>query len=194
MSSGSATTPPATKLRFQLAWIIPLLIAASASYILWTLTDGHNFAATYGDKFRSSLFTGFLTAGSFLLALKTFILVRMDADVYNTPEYRKRFESAQKRGSKEELYAPLRRLGSYVFLAIIASFGTSLLQLTLGLWSNDLAAIVCVGAAFFTMGTLFVCLFAVRGNLMEWFRLLDERRNPKPSDPEPDAGATLTHQ
>jgi len=197
MFSSNEGTPLGRRLLFHLAWLLPFVVAVCAGYGLHSLTvgrtiAGQTFAQLYADKLRPSLFSGFLTTGGFLLALKVFILVRMDAEVYGTKEYKVRFDKAKKRGHTERLYAPLRRLGSHLFLSIMSAFVTSFLQFTLGFWPNDYAAIACVCAATFTMGTLFVCLFAVRSNLAEWFALLDERRNPKPvpePDPEPDIGA-----
>lgn len=166
-----------TRTKFHLAWAVPAGVSMAVGIGIYALAPD-NLAQFYGDEIRGSLFSGFLSAGGFLLALKTFILIKMKQEVYDTDLYGKNFENARKRNqTTDERYGPLKRLGQYLFLSIMSAFTTAALQLTVGLLGCRLTATVCLTVAMFTTILLVVCLLSVKSNLNEWFRLLDQAQS-----------------
>lgn len=173
------------------SWMFPMAFALVAIGVLWAIGLQPTIWHFYSQHLRASLFAGFLSAGGFLLALKTFILIKMKEEVYAKERYHERYRRAQKRNSiKEPLYAPLQRLGDFLFMAIVSAFATAALQLTLGLYPHAASAFACIGSSIFTTCTFFVCLWVVRSNLNLWFELLDEelrivQKKPNEEAPPP---------
>jgi hypothetical protein len=147
----------------------PAFGAAYAAHHLW----GGVFDF-FKTNMRGSFFAGFLTIGGFMLSLKTFVLVKMKEGLYASDEYKKRQSSMCDLGSRDSLYAPLKRLSHLLFFSILAALVTSALQLTLGLWSEWWAAGVCVAAAGGTLAMLVFSLISIKTNLDAWFDCLDE--------------------
>ncbi len=129
----------------------------------------------YARNLRGSLFAGFLTLGGFLLSLKTFIVVNMKKEVYDTPSYYDRWKQTKDRGEKiGSLYQPLKSLSESLHLAIGASVITSVAQFTIGLIGLWQAVVVCAWAAVFSITLLLICLFRIRSNLNTMFRHLED--------------------
>jgi hypothetical protein len=128
----------------------------------------------YAASLRGYLFTGFLTMGGFLLSLKTFIVVSMKKEVFDSNEYferwRQRFSIDSRIGS---LYQPLNELSTWLHYAILSCVLTSASQFTIGLFENLAASIFCMWAAAFSICLLLICLWRIRGNLHFMFEHLE---------------------
>lgn len=138
--------------------------------------DFDHFAKFYGDKLRGSLFAGFLTLGGFLLSLKTFIVVNMKKEVFENPVYKKEWDDQKKLDTKNELgkrYTPLRYLSGVLYAAILACLLTAVLQLTVGLANNFVAALLCLWAVSVSLLLLAWALWLIRANLLRMFDYLD---------------------
>ncbi len=147
----------------------------------------------YGERLRGSLFAGFLTLGGFLLSLKTFIVVNMKKEVFDTDDYLKNWElqkKLDKRGVMSNRFEPLRYLSQTLFLAIASCVCTAILQLTLGLAETWWAAAVCLWAC--AVSTIFLgsSLWLIRINLNRMFDFLDAR-DKKPASPSDEAQSTV---
>lgn len=136
------------------------------------------FGGFYGDRLRGSLFAGFLTLGGFLLSLKTFIVVNMKKEVFDTDDYLKEWQSQKKLDVRKGMgtrFDPLRELSRILFLAIASCVFTAVLQLTLGLAETWWAAAVCLWACAVSMVFLGRALWLIRVNLNRMFDFLDSR-------------------
>jgi len=136
------------------------------------------FGSFYGDRLRGSLFAGFLTLGGFLLSLKTFIVLNMKKEVFDTDEYLKEWRSQKKLDVRKRMgtrFDPLRELSRVLFLAIASCVCTAILQLTLGLAETWWAATICLWSCVVSMIFLGRALWLIRVNLNSMFDFLDSR-------------------
>lgn len=124
----------------------------------------------YASNLRTSIFTGFFTLSGFLLSMKAFIVVNLKKDVYDSKAYKNHI--AEMRSVNPELsnYGPLHRLSTLLFWTIVCALSTSTLQLTLGLWKQDLAALICIAMAIATLCVVFVVLFVIGSVIRNWIR------------------------
>lgn len=149
--------------------------------------DFDQFTKFYGDKLRGSLFAGFLTLGGFLLSLKTFIVVNMKKEVFESPAYKAQWEQQKKLDTKNKMgkrYTPLRYLSGVLYAAILSCLSTAVLQLTVGLVNSFLAALVCLWAVSVSLLLLAWALWLIRANLVRMFDYLDSQDDDgKPVEP-----------
>lgn len=127
------------------------------------------FFEFYHKNLRGYLFSGFISVGSFLLSLHTFVIVNMKDKVFNTPEYRAHFSEAT--GVKiddikeSDLYKPLDNLSSFINISIWLSITTAIAQFTIGLSTNFYACIFCVWLAILTICFMLQSLTIIRENI-----------------------------
>lgn len=136
-----------------------------------------SFPDFFNTNIRASLFAGFLSLGGFLLSLKTFIIVNMKKDVFDSEKYLKTWEAQSKTdkiGKVGKRYDPLRELSNVLFAAILAAITTAVLQITLGLRDSFWATFICLWAATFSTLLLVTCLVLIKGNLNIMFSHLDD--------------------
>jgi hypothetical protein len=136
----------------------------------------------YAEKMRASMFSGFLTLGSFLLALKTGIVIKIKEGVYDRPDYQKRILSTPELSGKITIYGPLRRLSRMLSVSVMAALTTSALQLTLGLIEDWRASAVCLAMAAFSISVLLASFITIQSNLGTWFDLMEIVSNCNRSD------------
>ena len=135
----------------------------------------------YATNLRASLFSGFLTLTGFLFAVKTFIVVSMKRELYDTDEYRSRVAARREFNKKVTVYGPLQRLSGLLFWSVIASLVTAASQLTVGLVPEWWAAGLCMLLALVTVLLLLCDLIVIRCNLNQWFKFLEDAAKPKPA-------------
>lgn len=159
------------------ALCIAAVFAAAIGALVWYLARTHDIHTFYGGSLRSSLFSGFLSLGGFLLSLKTFIVVKMKEGLYDHRLYKERFAEWRKKDARRataKLFEPLGRLRGLLFLSIVSALVTAVLQMTLGLVEKDWAAGVCLAATGFSIALLTQSLIQINGNLRTWFGYLEE--------------------
>ena len=127
------------------------------------------FQSFYADKLRASLFAGFLTVGSFLMSLKTFIIVNMKKEVFDTQGYKKKFAAT----NSGKLYDPLRQLSDMLFATIVTCIIASISQLTIGLIPTVLTSIIPISIAIIAIILLSWSLYLIRTNLESMFEHID---------------------
>lgn len=129
----------------------------------------------YEKHIRGHLFAGFLALGGFLLSLKTFIVVNMKENLYDSQEYKENWEKQSKLHSGKELklYTPLKELSDLLFYAILAAILSAILQMTLGLYSHWSTTLVCLGSAIYATTLLIESLRVIKRNLDTWFSYLE---------------------
>lgn len=135
------------------------------------------FWSFFNANIRASLFAGFLSLGGFLLSLKTFIIVNMKKDVFDTEKYKKTWEEQSKfdrNGKVGKRYDPLRELSNVLFAAIVTAIGTAVLQITVGLRESFWTTFICLWAVTFATALLLTCLWLIKSNLNTMFLHLDD--------------------
>lgn len=137
----------------------------------------------YFSQLRSNFFTGFLTVGSFMLSLKTFIVVKLKESVYDSESYRKTFEEQKHRYTnvQDAYYRPLRNLSRLLFFTITSAVVTAVIHVTFGLFSGIFPFIVCVFSVAFSFVMVLMSLYLIHSNIYDWLeRSKDGKTNEVP--------------
>ena len=129
----------------------------------------------YDKKLQTPLFTGFLTIGGFLLTLKTFVLVQLKKELYESPYYKKSLNDKRRLNPDLSLYGPLNRLGTLLVLCVLSALITAVLQLSIGFIPNKFASASCLAFGAGTLALVFQAWYEIRQNLTTWFEYLDEQ-------------------
>ncbi|OWY71604.1 hypothetical protein B7486_07925 [cyanobacterium TDX16] len=138
------------------------------------------FFEFYSQNLRASFFSGFLTLGSFLAAVNTFIVVNLKKELYDNPRYRDRVKKRKPLNKNITYFAPLRRLSRFLLAVIIMSILTAVSQLTIGLIPSTKAAVFCIVMAAITVVLLFCVLVSIGLNLRSWFQFMEDEACEKP--------------
>lgn len=128
----------------------------------------------YQKNMRSSMFTGFLTAGSFLLSLKTGIVIKIKESVYDKESYQERVSKAIDLGSNVTFYGPLKRLSRVLSAAVFTALMASLSQLTIGLRMEWQAMAACLSIAALAFSLLVAAFLLIQVILRDWFQNFDD--------------------
>ncbi|WP_139241655.1 hypothetical protein [Marisediminitalea aggregata] len=120
------------------------------------------------------MFAGFLTVGGFLLSLKTFILIKLKENVYDRPQYIKRFEKLRKLDSSLQIYAPLRNLSDFLFWSVLATIGAAIAQLSIGLIGIQWFVYAAIWVSVFALCVLVASLLLIKTSLNDWFDFIGE--------------------
>jgi hypothetical protein len=129
----------------------------------------------YAANLRASLFSGFLTLGSFLVAVNTFMIVNLKKEVYEHKLYKIRVHDARREYPKATFFGPLRNLSRLIFSTIVLAMTTSVSQLTIGvLWRTWISVSLCLVLAVVTIIFLSFALFYIHVNLKDWFTFLEK--------------------
>ncbi|MEK6334011.1 MAG: hypothetical protein AABM67_03620 [Acidobacteriota bacterium] len=155
----------------------PAIIALAGGAIAFGVLSYFNpgdggLYCVYDSKLRTPLFTGFLTIGGFLLTLKTFVLIKLKEEVYESPWYRDKIDRNRKLNPKLTLYGPLNRLGSLLIFCVFAALSTAVAQLSVGFIPNRFASAFCISLAVGSLILVFCAWFYIWRNLTYWFELL----------------------
>jgi len=138
-------------------------------------TQPATFFDFYAANLRTSLFSGCLTLGSFLLTVNTFLIVNLKKEVYDHEEYKKIVEGHRKFKPDYPYYKPLRNLSRLLFVTISLAFFSAALQLTLGtLWSRPISAMICVAAAAAVGVSVSIALCMLACAMRDWFKFHDK--------------------
>lgn len=138
-----------------------------------SVPDIDSLSDYYAKNIRASLFTGFLTVGSFLLSLKVFIIVKFKENIFDSAAYRAKLEEKRKLNSDLTHYGPVKRLSRLLFAAILSALAASAAQLTVGLVPVWPATLFCVFIAAFSGAMLLCTLWLIRQILDEWLSYLE---------------------
>jgi hypothetical protein len=131
----------------------------------------------YAKNMRGSLFTGFLTVGSFLLSLKAFIVVKLKENIFDTDGYKNRLKERRKLNPELTLYGPVQRLSNLLFISISSAIAASVSQFSIGFIPNWKATFFCIFLAIFAISMLIWTLLLIKGLLDEWLNYLEDAHN-----------------
>jgi hypothetical protein len=133
----------------------------------WLASDTA-FRALYATSLRSPIFTGFFTLSSFLLAAKTFIVINIKREVYESETYKKSLAKQRTVNPKLSHYGPLIRLSKLLYRSIIVALLASAAQLTIGLIPYNGVALVCLLFALVAFICVIMALTKIRQNVAVW--------------------------
>lgn len=169
----------------RLRILIALLLSIGTLAALFTLCPEKELIPEfYAKNIRGSLFTGFLTVGSFLLSLKAFIVVKLKENIFDTDLYKKRLEERRKLNKSLTLYGPVKRLSTLLFVSISTAITASVSQLTIGLIPHWAATSFCIFVAVFAISMLVSTLILIKSTLDEWLEYLEEEHDKKTAQSE----------
>lgn len=158
-----------------------IALFALTTIFIWLVVDitGFDLYTFYKDQLRSSLFSGFLTVGCFLLSLKTFIIVKLKEDLFDHPMYIKRYTEFRNLNPKKviSLYKPLNRLSDFLIICVIGSILSAALQFTLGFINCCICPSICIASSFVSIVVVLTACWEVKLNLNELFIILEDQAN-----------------
>lgn len=142
----------------------------------WLFAEGP-FLKFFSDELRSDFFNGFLSLAGFMLAAKTFIVIHMKQEVYDNPEYQRKFDRRKEEvgEKKAQRYGPLEKMSKALFWITVSSVFAAVCQITLGLIPWNIAAILCLGLVAFAVWKLIDGLSLIKKNLDSWFEIVHEQ-------------------
>lgn len=175
-------------------WVVPVAVVISVALYIAIVSVASNPTSVlgfiwlepgttvkifefYSKNLRGSLFTGFLALGGFLMSAKTFIIVNMKKEVYDSDSYEENWLDGLKLNGAEyysSLYYPLRRLSNIIFYTISSSFIASISQLTVGLFEAVPAVMFCLFTVVVAVCFLMLSLYLIKKNLATMFDHLDK--------------------
>lgn len=135
---------------------------------LWWPPPGiEKLALLYESKLRSDFFSGFLAVGAFLLSLKTFIVMTMKTNVYDTKEYITVWEENKKHDAKltGSKYRGLQELNDCMFNSIFCTLSAAIAQVTLGIAGGLVLTFFSLALCTTSISYLIYCLLLVKTNL-----------------------------
>ncbi len=154
-----------------------LLASGTLAFIYYLCPDLSLVPDYYAKNIRGSLFTGFLTVGSFLLSLKAFIVVKLKENIFDSAGYKEKLRERRKLNPDLTLYGPLKRLSLLIFLAISSAIAASVSQLNVGLVQHWIASFFCIFISVFAIGMLISTLLLIKSTLDEWLDYLEDAHN-----------------
>lgn len=127
------------------------------------------FYEYYQKNLRGYLFSGFISVGSFLLSLHTFVIVNLKEKLFGTEDYKKTYAEAlsieQDEIDESKLYKPLDNLSCFINLSIWLSIATAISQFTIGIANNTISSLVCIWLAIATILFMLNSLIIIRENI-----------------------------
>lgn len=143
----------------------------------------------YYTSIKGSLFVTSVTIGAFLFTMKTFIIQTMKKEVYDTESYGEYFDSAKLTDSTLDRYKQLTNLRQFLFLSILFSLTSGILNVTLGYLDNFYIAAFCSIMSIVSWVFVLISLFLVNRNLSMMLLYSDvinesESRKSKPESKE----------
>ena len=130
----------------------------------------------YQDNLRGSLFSAFLTMGSFTLSLMTMFIFSLKDKLFDDEGYKKKILAYSEMSKKNiNRHIQLVNISRLFLFCVFCCFCTSIVQFTIGLFDNYIASSFCLSFAITTLLLSLYILLQVWMNLEVWFNLLLEK-------------------
>lgn len=157
-------------------YLTPFILAMIAFGVCtyFSITLKFDLPEFYAKNMRASLFAGFLTLGSFLLTLKTGIVIKIKEGLYDNAKYQERIVSRRQIDSTLTVFGPLRRLARLLSWSVFSALFAAASQLTIGLIPHWIATSLCLSLAVLALAILLSAFFLIQVNLTDWFDLMEE--------------------
>lgn len=166
-----------TNFKTQVWSMIAISVIATIIMILvfFKLTnhEGKAFFSFYQSSLRGYLFSGFISVGSLLLSLHTFVIVNLRDKLFLTEHYRESYAKGKgihcpvdiEKISEKDLLKPLDNLSSFINISVWLSIMTAVSQFTLGLADYGIISVFCIWLAMLTICFLMNSLILIRENI-----------------------------
>jgi Na+/proline symporter len=130
----------------------------------------------YRKELKTIFFSGFLTLGSFLFAMKSFTLINFKKEIYDSPTYQSDFmmDISKYNLDPSRFLEPLKNLSNLMFLAIFSSILTSIAQVSLGMLHNFNLILICISMAAFSLSIVILALYWLKRNINVWVTHLEK--------------------
>ncbi len=127
------------------------------------------FFSFYQKNLRGYLFSGFISVGSFLLSLHTFVIVNLRDKLFATSTYRENYARANNIAPEDivdsKIYKPLDNLSCFINISIWLAIITAISQFTVGLANFTPSSIFCIWLAMLTICFMLNSLILIRENI-----------------------------
>lgn len=162
-----------TQLWTQVVLSVLAIIIMMVVYYKLTNHSGKAFYSFYQVSIRGYLFSGFISVGSLLLSLHTFVIVNLKDKLFTTKYYRELYAKNKNiTGEKEiaeisesDLLKPLDKLSSFINISVWLSILTAVSQFTIGLGDYGLMSVFCIWLALLTIFCLLNSLILIREHI-----------------------------
>lgn len=163
-----------TTFKNQLIWLVlaSVIISAIIFFALRSLaTFDSGFYDFYAKSLRGYFFSGFISVGSFLLSLHTFVIVNLKDKLFSSEHYRKRYANSKNIKVtdiiEKDILKPLDRLSSFINISIWLSISTAIVQFTIGLAPYSFVSIFCIWLGLLTILFMLNSLILIRINIKD---------------------------
>lgn len=172
----------------KLFWLALVIFLASLLILLSleTIGDLTGFKPVTGSlheiyevKLQVPFFTGFLTLGSFLLTLKTFVIMKLKESLYDSECYQERVRKQRILKPDLAAYNPLNNLATFLIYAVIMAVLTAGAQITIGFLPFNIAAAICISLAITTLFLVLIAWWNIKKNLSDLFDIWEKQSRPK---------------
>lgn len=120
----------------------------------------------YYEGFRAPIFVACVTFGTFLFTMKSFIVVTMKREVYDTNAYRERFTNAGRYDSAGGgRYRGLKGLSLLLLVAILVALASAAIQVSIGWIQKPWAAWTALAFAGATLALVIWSVLLVYVNI-----------------------------
>lgn len=133
----------------------------------------------YERKLQVPFFTGFLTLGSFLLTLKTFVIMKLKESLYDSECYKERVRKQRVLKPDLAAYNPLNNLATFLVYAVIMAVLTAGAQITIGFLPFNITAATCISLAVTTLFLVLIAWWNIKKNLSDLFEIWEKQSRPK---------------
>lgn len=156
-----------------------LSVTVTLAILLFGCISLFDFGLTniYKDNLRGTLFTAFLTMGSFMLSLMSMFMFSLKEKLFDDGEYKKLYSAKEKiTNESDPIYGPLVNISRLFLFCVMMCFITSILQFTIGLIDNICLTVFCLSLAISTIFLALYILYNVWRNLEVWFHILLKKK------------------
>lgn len=146
---------------------IVIIGAMTCVYLNFTNHHGKAFHSFYQASIRGYLFSGFISVGSLLLSLHTFVIVNLKDKLFSTDRYKEIYLTNKNLPTGSDidecdLFKPLDTLSSFINISVWLSILSAVCQFTIGLIDFGLASVFCIWLAMLTICFLLNSLILIR--------------------------------
>jgi hypothetical protein len=165
--------------------LLSLLILGIAAIFWWLDKAGsinlcRGKDALYSDSLQTALLGGLLAIAGFLLSTKTFILVHMKNEVFDSQDWRDDDLKARRTtGRSCSYYRSLEQLASFLELSILASLLASSSHLVTVFIRNSYTVSFALSLSVSALLLLGGSWYLISSNLKTWFSTLNKREKQR---------------
>lgn len=139
-----------------------------------------NFPEFYSANLRGILFSGFLSVGALLYALKSTIVFGFKEQIFDSPEYEKEVLIKQKKlEPSRDVFNPLENLSNSLLNSARYSFAAAIVQVTIGLVPSPAFSLMAFFTAACAMGYIFWGMRVYKKNMGNYFRIINKTKNER---------------